>query len=345
MQAEIVNSTDKGYSGLIGNSFEPMFDPETGQAFLVNSGGSIVGNSRLDSREWTLLDTEVSLAQRTILIGIQDLRTYGLVRSIGSIGVMQVDKRVQSERHAADVTMSTRTRVNNDRVDRTTISVPLPVISTAYNIDERELEASRRLMLPLDTAEATEAARAVSETLEGILFNGTTAVTLNGNAVKGYNNATGALSTSTSSLSTGVWTSGDNAYNTIKATLAALELRRFRGPFVIYLHPTDYYNLKAVRSSPSDTTQMTLILENMKEQIAAIKMIDPNNAVGAAAGSMLMVQMSSNVVQLQETMPITNREWRSDDMSAFYAKVMTLAIPFMQYNASSQTGIALVSGI
>lgn len=341
-QVEIIESGSASYGGLVGNTFQPRFN-RSGRGFLVNSNGQIVGNSRLDSREWTLLDTQVTLMQRTVLIGIQDLRTYGLVRPIGSIGVMQVDKRIQSERRAADVTMSSRTAVNNDRVDRQTLSVPLPIISTAYQIDERELEASRRLMLPLDTAEATESARAVAETQESILFNGTTAVVLNGNGVKGYLNATGALSTSTSSLSTGAWTTGDNAYNTVKQTLATMETRRFRGPFVIYLHPTDYYNLLAVRNDVSNVTQMDLI--KRLQQIADVKMVDANNCVGAAAGSMLMVQMTNDVVELQETMPITNREWRSDDLSTFYAKVMCMAIPFMQYNSVGYTGIALVSGI
>lgn len=339
MQADIIDSGDKAYSGLIGNTYQPKFN-KTGQGFLVNNSGNIVGNSRLDSREWTLLDTEVRTMERTILIGIAHLRQYGLVRNIGSIGVMQVDKRIQSERHAADVTMSTRTRVNNDRVERTTISVPLPVISTAYNIDERELEASRRLMLPLDTAEATEAARSVSETLEGILFNGTTSVVLNGNGIKGYNNATGALSDTSTNMGGGAWITGDNAYNTVKGTLAALEARRFHGPFMIYLHSTDFFNLLQVRAAPSDTTQMMLI--KSLPGVAGVTMVDASNAT---AGTMVMVEMNSGTVQLQETMPITNREWRSDDLSTFYAKVMTIAIPFIQYNYQSQVGIAKISGI
>lgn len=336
-QAEILNG-GAAYNGLVGNTFLPKFKKD-GRGVLVNSQGGIVGNSRLDSREWTLLNTQVATMQRTILIGINNLRQYGLVQNIGSIGVMQVDKRIQSERRAADVTMSTRTVVNNDRVDRNTLSVPLPIISTAYQIDERELASSRQLMLPLDTAEATESARAVSETLEGILFNGTTAVTLNGNAVKGYNNATGALSTSTSSLSTGAWSTADNAYNTIKALLAQMELRKFRGPFVLYLHSTDYFNLLIMRASASDTTQMDLI--KRLPGIAAIEKVDAGNAT---AGTAVMVQMTSDVVQLQETMPIQNREWRSDDMSTFYAKVMCMAIPFVQYNYNLQTGIAICSG-
>src|SRR5437868_9106072 len=117
MQVEILDSGSKAYSGLVGNTFTPKFN-KTGQGFLVNGAGSIVGNSRLDSREWTLLDTQVRLMERTILIGIAHLRQYGLVRSIGSIGVMQVDKRIQSERRVSDVTMSSRTQINNDRVER-----------------------------------------------------------------------------------------------------------------------------------------------------------------------------------------------------------------------------------
>lgn len=340
MPAEIVVSQSTAYSGMVSNTFKPKFNKKTGQGFCVNTQGQIVANSRLDSREWKLLDTAVQLMVRTRLIGIQHLRTYGLVRSIGSIGVMQIDERVQSERRLADVTMDTQTIVNNDKIDRTTISVPLPVISTAYRIGERELEASRRLMLPLDTAEATEAARAVAETLESILFNGTTAVKLNGLGVKGYLNATGALSDTITNMGGGVFITGDNAYNGIKGVIAALELRRYRGPYAIYLNATDWFKLLNVRSSTLESTQMDLIMK-----LPQVKSVEIADSANVPAGTMLVVQMTSDVVELQETMPITNREWRSDDLSTFFARVMTMCIPFIKVNFAGQTGIAIITGL
>lgn len=340
MTVEISNYQSTAYSGMVSNTFKPKFNRRTGQAFCVNTAGQIVANSRLDSREWKMLDTAVQLMVRTRLIGIQHLRTYGLVRHIGSIGVMQVDERVQSERRLADVTMDTQTVVNMDKVDRATISVPLPVISTQYKIGERELEASRRLMLPLDTAEATESARAVAETLESILFNGTTAIKLNGLGVKGYLNAPGSLADTATNMGGGVFITGDNAYNTIKGVIAALELRRYRGPYAVYLNATDWFKLLNVRGSALESTQMDLIMK-----LPQVKSVEIADAANVPAGTMVVVQLTNDVIELQETLPIQNREWRTDDLSTFYGRVLTMAIPFVKTNYVGQTGIAIISGL
>lgn len=339
MQAYIIPGDSTEYGGLISNTSRPRINKKTGRAAHFAANGEFRANSRLDSREWILLDTAVQEMQRLILTGIDDLRSRGLVRPVGSIGVQQIDERIQSERRLADVSMDTETRTNRDRVERKTISVPLPVIHTGYRIGERELDASRRLMLPLDVAEARESARAVAETLERILFKGTDAVTINGNSVKGYDNATGILSDTATNMGGGDFGTADNAYNTIKGTIAALALRRFYGPFMIYLHSTQFWELLTVRAN-TDTTQLDLI--NRLPQVAGVRQI--NDADNLAAGTMLVVQMTSDVVELAETFPIQNREWVSQDQSVFNAKIMAITIPFIKYNYIGQTGIAKITG-
>lgn len=335
--ADLVMSDTGGGVELITNSYRPRINPKTNQAFIVNGYGEIVRNSRLDATEWQYIDTEISKMARVRMEGITDLRAAGLVRTNVDIGVAEIKKRIQSEFTAANVRMDTESVIENDRSDKKAITVPLPVISKGYKINERELRASRNAGIPLDTTEAIEAAQSVAETAESILFNGTTAVTVNGNAVKGYLNATGALSDTGSNMGGGDFATADNAYKTVVGTIGALEARRYRGPFMIYLNSVQFFETLTLRSN-TDTTQYDLI--KRLPQVLDVK-ISPE----VTAGTMVVVQMTPDVVEIYEALPIQNREWEAPNRSAFFAQVLTVMIPVIQYNYNSQTGIALISSV
>lgn len=326
---------------LIANTLRPGVNKDgkpvshNGFAQLVKPGGMTV-NSRLDVREWQRLDASVTEMVRTRLTGVMDLRNAGLVETGIDYGIQVLQERVQSERRLADVTMETETRVDRDRADRKTIDVPLPVISTAYQIGERELRSSRRLGAPLDVTEASESARSVAETLESMLFNGNTDVVIDGASIKGYLNATGALTDTANNVDGGDFATADNAYSTVKGTIAALDARRYYGPFMVYLHRTQYYQCLTLRDN-TDTTQLDLIMR--LPQVAGVKISEHN-----ADGTMVMVQMTRDVVELKEAFGIQNREWMRGDDTVFYARVLTISVPFVKYNYNSQTGIAVITG-
>lgn len=336
MTVEIKMSTDADGVELVTNTYRPRISKKTNQAAIFNATGEFVTNSRLDAREWQLFDREITEMARVRMEGINDLRSAGLVRGNVDIGITEIKKRIQSERAAAQVTMDTETRVDRDRVDRKVITVPLPVIHEAYKIGERELRASRNAGVPLDTTEAREAAQSVAETLESILFNGTTAVTINGNAVKGYLNATGQLTDTATNFGGGDFGTVENGYKTVKGVLGAFEDRRFRGPFMIYLNSVQYFELLNLRAN-TDTRDLDLIQD--LPQVRGVR-ISPH----VTAGTVLVVQMSRDVVELYEAISLENREWMEPNRSAFHAQVMTVAIPVVQYNYVSQTGIAKVTG-
>lgn len=340
MQLLITDPHSADYARLVGNSSRPRFHPTTNRAAHFAANGQLIANSRLDAREWKLLDTRVQTMQRTILTGINDLRARGLVQTIGSIGVFQVDKRIQSERRAADVTMRTSTRVDSDRAERKTISVPLPVVHTDYSIDERELAASRNMMTPLDTTEAEESSQAVSETLESMLFLGNSSVVFNGLAIKGYSNATGVLTDTATNLGGGDFATADNPYKTVVGALAALEAKRFYGPFMVYLNSVQYYEAALPRAN-TDTTGLQMIRNIGTDKIIDVKSVNSSNV---AAGTMFVVQMTPDVVELQEAMPISNREWLTGDLSVFHGKVMAMLVPFIKVNYAGDAGIYKATG-
>lgn len=333
---------------IIGNSFRPSIPklkagekPDTPRpAYLRAEDGQIIGNSVFDSREWTLFDSRVSASARMAMRGIQDLRSAGLVVPVSSIGIRQIDRRIQGEKRAANITMETASRVDSDRTERKMLSVPLPVIHQDYQIGERELAASRMMGMPLDTLEAAESGQSVGETLESMLFNGSTAVTFNGNAIKGYNNATGLLSDTASNFGGGDFGTADNAYKTVLGVLASFETRRYRGKFNIYISTVQYHQLLGLRGDTNNTTQMQLLMA--LPQINDIVLVDTSLV---ADGYMLVVALQPDVVELYEALPVTNREWMSGNRTVFYGKVLTVAVPFVKYDVRGYTGIAKVSGI
>lgn len=316
-----------------------------GQKLVANSkrpeiqklpnGREMVINSRLDHREWELFDTAVVEAARSLLVGVADLRMMKLVNSGVDYGIQVVTQRVQSERRTADVGMDTRTRVNRDRTDRKPISIPVPVISTEYELGERELRASRNLGAPLDVTEARECGASIADTMEDMLFtyNG---VMFAGLPVYGYLNAPGAHTASASSLGGGDFAIADNAYNTVKGVLGAQSARRFRGDWMIYLNSVQYHECLTLRDN-TDTTQLGLI-----KNLPGI--VDVKESDRVTAGSMVVVHMNPSTIEWIEALPVQNREWESGDMSTFNGKVLTVAVPWIKVDYRGYSGVSVISG-
>lgn len=128
-------------------------------------------NSRLFEEEFEQIDDRVVQAAEERLAGIDDLRNAGLVRDV-PIWVKVHTYRKISEMSAAEQTMTGRARSEADRTERQEASVPLPITFKDFEIERRELEASRQTGADFDDADAAAASRKVVELLEDNLFNG-----------------------------------------------------------------------------------------------------------------------------------------------------------------------------
>lgn len=292
-------------------------------------------NSILLKREWQTLDAAIVSSYRIRLNGIADLRAAGLVSNT-TLAEMSSMWRVGSERHRPNVTMDGRTRVDRDRTDRKTYSVPLPIIATEYEIGMRELLSSRAAGADIDTYEAQEAAQAVAEEEERILFDGNSNIVVGGEKVYGYTNHPDRNSDTASNFGGGDFGTEHNGYKTILGAIKSMNANRYYGPFMVYMHNTQYNELLTYHTDGTGDTELERILR--LPQITNVKVNDL-----ITAGEVVMVQMDSNVVDLRVAMGLENREWDAPDGSATFYKVMVAEVPRLKPDYRGELGVCHIT--
>lgn len=320
----------------ITNSWRPYGFNKRGQP--VDERGGLMVNSRalqtnafLNREEWEVLDKAVIEMGKSRLNAYQDLS--GLKRR-SSLAAWYSKWRVASERVAADVTMDFRTRLNEDRTDKKTYGVPIPIISAKYSLGRRELMSARAAGQQIETFEAQEAAAAVTEKAEDILINGDTSVVVSGSSIPGYRTLSARDTATAAAYGGGDFGTISNITPTFLGMLAALAAKRYYGPFNCYIHSTQYHQMLEFYTDGSGQTALERV-----ESLPAIKSVKANDLI-TTAGDLVMVQMTRNVVDLEVALTLENRRWEAPDGSAMFFVVMMSAVPRLKTDYEGNAGIA-----
>ena len=332
---------------LLLNSFRPLVkDARTGRMVLsgvtVNektgevsrTDGPIV-NSMLREDEWKQTDAAVIEAARYPLVGIDDLRARGLVKPIGSLGVLIDQWYASSELTPAEQNMTGRSRGSRDLPDMVQFGVPLPFTFKEFGVDLRMLEASRRFGSPIDTTTAAEAGRVVAETLAAMLFGGSS-VTFQGRTIYGYRTHPNRVTDTASNFGGGDWGTIANIHPTVAGMLTAATGQRAYGPKVLYISETQYD--QAAYAIYSDGTGESA-LERMRKNFTEITAFRKVPAEILPAGELVLIELAPDVVQWAETLGIQAREWRSPDGMEASFKVITVAAPEVKARYDGKSGI------
>jgi uncharacterized linocin/CFP29 family protein len=299
---------------------------------FIDSGlntNSLRTNALLRKDEWINLDTAIVDVARRNLNGIADLQGAGLTRNLGGLGTLIAEWEQAGDMSPANIDMSAETRGSEDTQGFNIQGVPVPVTHKDYRIDIRRLEASRRLGSSLDVSQSALAARIVSESLEDTLFNGVNIV-MQGRSIHGYttlpNRSTGTLK--------GPWTNAStrDVIADMRNMIAAARLQNYFGPFPLYVNNTYWTSLQEDYKAESDKTIRDRILD-----FSEISSIRPSSSL--ASNEIVMIQMTSDVVQLGVAQDITNVEWSEMGGMVAHFKVMAAIVPILKWDANNQSGI------
>ena len=330
----------KPYIGDDGKSYVVMYqghgDPTKIDNY-VEKEARIGTYATLRRDEWILLDEEVLRISQIRLNGIQDLVTNGLVKTIGNgMGSTILEHHTVTGTMVADLTMDAVTKSQANRPDYGVAYMPLPIIHVDYEINARVLMASRRLGNPLDTEGAAMAARAVSDRLENMLFTNVT-YTYGSGTIYSYLNEPNRNQLAIS----GTWdssakTGAQIVTDVLAMKQAAIDAKHY-GPFALYI-PTDYETALdedySTAKGSNTVRQRILAIES----VTSIKVIDtlPDDTV-------LLVQMTSDVVRLIRGMPMQNIQWQTQGNTITKYKVMTIQVPQVRSDASLNSGVVHVT--
>jgi len=305
----------------------------TGEVQMRTDRGLLV-NSLLRRDEWQALDAQVQQSALIRLNGVAHLRAKGLVKPLGSIGVLTSQWSQASEMTEANVNMSGQAKGESDRVDFKIKGVPVPIVYKDFSLPTRELEAARLMGNSLDLTTASAAARVVAEQLEAMLFNGSSATIFDGNSLPGLTTESNVNSASAA----GDWGTISNIVPTITTMIAAANADRYFGPFHVYVSTQQY--AEASTSFYTDGSGESAV--NRMMRIPEIAGVFPSDVL--TAGSILLVQMTNDVVDWAEHLGVTVVEWMSNDGMVGFFKVMAVAAPRIKSDYAGRSGIVLATG-
>lgn len=290
-------------------------------------------NALLRKDEWVELDTAVLETVKTGLVGIADLINAGLIHQLAGLGTLLSGYEQMGDLTAASVSMDADVPGQEDALEFETQYVPIPIIHKDFRISLRKLESSRKLGETIDVSQAREATRVVRETMEDMLFNGH-AKQLGGYTIKGYTNASNRLQGTV----VGDFGTAGNGYKTMTKALAQLSAEGWLGPFNVYIANTQYNELLNLLGTVADRNELSVIT-NQLPQISSVK-----PSFNLTDGELVIVQMTSNVVDLAIAEDITPIQW--DEMGGMLTRfrIMTAMAPRLKFDKNDNMGVLHYTG-
>lgn len=291
-------------------------------------------NSLLREREQIDLDTAVMTTARGLLAGVEDLRSAGLVRNVGLGAIISQYQKVSGmDSSAVTVDLSMARHSEQDRVEYTTVGVPVPIVSIGFNIEARQLAASRRNGSGIELDHVVEATRLVTEAIEDIVFNGASVKT-EGAVLYGYRTHPNRNTTTGSS-----WGTVANIETEVLEAIAAAEADNHFGPFMLYVNKAQYAQMRVriAASAGGDRTAYELI--SQMPEIRGIK-----RSMKLAAGEFLLVELDRRTVDLAVGMDLSVIPWEERGGMVQHWKVMAAMAPRIKSDFDLNSGIVHSTG-
>lgn len=297
----------------------------------------LVANATLRREEWQQLDDALLKISRERLGGFDDLINAGLTYNLGNaFGTTVLETQTLGDAFDAELSMDGVRRSNNDQAKFGSVYLPIPIIHVDYDINLRTLEASRKLGNALDTTKAELATRKVNERLEKMLFTNAT-YSFGGGTIYSYVNHPNR-NTYTIPLA---WDDASKTGKLIVTDVLAMKQKaidaKHYGPYMLYV-PTGYETKldEDYADAKGDDTIRDRVLKI--SGINGIKTID-----FLPADTVLLVQMTSDVVRLVRGMGISNVEWKSEGNFMTNYKVMRIDVPQVRADQDGNSGIVHAS--
>lgn len=293
-------------------------------------------NSTLRKEEWLLFDSVLVEVARDRLRVVADLVDNNLVLPLdNAMGTTVVEWETQDTMRAAEINMDGITHAPADRPTFSSNTLPIPITHHNFQFNIRALEASRRLGNTLDTTAAEEATIQVAEALENMVLNGNS-INFGGATIYGYTNHPDRNTVTLPLDWDNSGKTGELIIADILSMITAAHVDRMFGPYIVYV-PTAYWIvLQDDYKANSDRTILERILA--LPQILDVKAVDK-----LAVDTVLMIQMTRNVVDLVVGMQPTMLEWSGEGGLQSFFKVMAIMVPRIKSTSSGQSGVIVLS--
>lgn len=304
------------------------------QPQITNSGLVINATTTLLKDEWIQLDTAIHKVARNRLGAVGALRSNGLQMIIpNGMAKTVLESQRQSDTTDAIVSMEPAVQGPSDRPEYDLVGVPLPIIHRDYDIGIRQLSISRNGGAPLDTANAEQATRKVSEMAEKMcLGSAGMAGAFGGYLLYGLTNFPQRNTRSLTNPAGVGWTPDQTVDDVIAMRQDAYNANH-RGPYMLWVSPAwDQYLDVDYSAAKGDNT--------LRQRIEAIRGIDSVDTMDFLADTtMLLIQKDTNVVREIIGMDVTTMMWEGMGGLKLHFKVMAIMVCQPRADFDNRCGI------
>ncbi len=315
-------------------------------------GISLNARTAFRKDEWIRLDDRVIMVARERLRAWADLASASTYGGFDGMATAILEHETTNDPGLAKVDMDGLTEGINDEPRYQLEGIPLPITHMDFWINARQLAISRNKGMPINMRMAEAAGRRIAESLEQTLIGTRTGMVYGddstysstlGSRIYGYTNYPHRIIKNNLTVPTGA-----NPDATVEDVIAMRELAydvNYFGPFVLY-HSTDwdqfldndYFISGTGMGSTAGTTQT---LRERLRKIDGIQDVRRLDFLKPATNpyTLLLVQMTSDVVQAVNGMGITTVQWESMGGMRLNFKVMTIQVPRLFSDINGNTGI------
>lgn len=328
---------DAGKPQLMWRSYEDCRNSGMNIPLLFNA-------TALRKDDWIQLDTAILRAARLRLSAWSDLSAANSYGGFNAYGKTILEHETASDPGEAFVDMFGDSEGRQDAVVFKLEGIPLPITHSGFTLRDRQLAISRNSGTPLDTFQAEAAGRRVAELVEKTLI-GTVAGIQYGKStdygstskVYGYRNHPSRNTKSDiTAPTTGGWTPSTLVEDVLDM-IDTLNDDRFYGPFMLY-HSTNwskYMNLDYSDAKGTNTLRERLL---QIDQITDVRRLDFMDA-STASFNLVLVQMTPDVAQAINGMPLTTVQWESNGGNTQNFRVMAIMVPRLRADYYGRMGL------
>lgn len=312
------------------------------QAAMAEEGFRVAAGP-LPANAQVVLDNAVVEVGEERLTFVADLLAAGLTYNLPDpLSVTQIEWTKSGGRTgAAKRTMTPSARGENKLPTGLPARLPVYLTTDNFELDIRTLRMSRRVGIPLDTALIKDCTRSVNEAIEDAAINGATTLDGEDLQVAGYS-APGLLNApdaATDNLTAAAWTMGTTVgatvFSEVQGLIAKLVANKKYGPYRMYVGTAVAAALAADYSADKgDNTIQDRLLK--LESLQAIRVADM-----MPANKVVLIQMTSDVIDVVVGQQPTVIPWTSLDGFTIYNMVMAIMVPRIRSDYNGGSGIAI----
>jgi hypothetical protein len=300
--------------------------------------GGLRALTPLSDKAQVVIDRAVVEVGLERLVIAQDVIGAGLTYNLTDpLSITQVEWESIDKVGGAQRTMSPSARGENQTPDRKINRVPVYLTTDDFSVGIRTLRMSQRIGQPLDTTLVQQATRRVNEGIEDSFINGVP-FSVGGYPTYGLLTAPNAnVYTMTANWNTAT---GTQIMADVLNMTGILQGDKKFGPYRIYVGTNIGLALNAdFKANGNDSIMARIAALN----IGGGELGMPRVADQMPANTVVMVQLTSDVIDAVYGQAPTVIPWVSNDGFTFYWMVMAIIIPRVRSDYNGNSGVVIAT--